>query len=808
MSNLKFKNNRTRARNIAEIIHTDVNGPIRQTGFNGEKYFVSFIDDFSRIAVVYCIKSKDEVFDCFEKYVNRIQNQTGNRIKEIRCDRGTEYLNRKFYTFAKNKGIWLRPSPAHTHELNGVAERFNRTVMDRARCLLTEANLEKRFWPECIKAAAYIGNRLIASNQLNATPYELFFGKKPNVSHFKIYGSIAFVRIPEVNRFSKLSPKSVKGFLVGYDDMGYRILVDEKVIVSRHVEFIEKDEQFIKITDNAFEDLNEEQNSIDEEENEDVEEKKEETEEIPSTRSKRDSKKPKWHDDYVIDANFSDIVIPNTYDEAIKSNEKIHWQEAMDREFKSLMKNKTWSLIDIEKVPNNTKIIQVKWVYRIKADGQYKARLVALGYQQPNLLNEEIYSPVAKMPTLKTLLSVVCNRGLFIEQMDVQTAFLNGNINTETYVYQPEGFILEQNKVCLLKKALYGLRESPRAWYECFHNYIISLGFDRSKHDNCLYTKTNKMAQVYILLYVDDLLICSSNYDELVKVKQKLSHRFEMTDLGKIKNFLGIEVEYIQDTKVMSLNQKTYIKSLTEKYQITESKSYKTPMEMNLKLELSESYDSNIKYRNLIGALLYISQGTRPDISYAVNYLSGFQNGYSKTHFKYALRILKYLYSTRNLVLKFDSSNSMSLIDCFVDADWAGDVTDRKSRSGILIHVLGNPVLWISRKQKVVTRSSCHAEFIALAEAVEELFFLKGIAEDLSITFINPIKIYEDNSGAKDLAMNGNFIKNSKHIDVSYHYVNDYVKKNVIEVCKVSSENQLADRLTKSLGSVRFEKLI
>lgn len=287
MSNLKFDHNRTRANRIAEIIHTDVNGPIKQVGFNGERYFVSFIDDFSRIAVVYCIKSKNEVFDCFEKYVNRIENQSDSKIKEIRCDRGTEYLNRKFYSFAKNKGIWLRPSPAYTHELNGMAERYNRTIMDRARCLLNEGNLEKKFWPECIKTAAYLGNRVIANNKFKLTPYELFFGRKPNISNLKMYGSTAFVRIPEVNRESKLSPKSMKGTLVGYDDMGYRILVDQQIIVSRHVEFIEKNEGFVRIPSNEFENTDNETNTPKEDEKNETEEEDLVTEDSHEKKQRR-----------------------------------------------------------------------------------------------------------------------------------------------------------------------------------------------------------------------------------------------------------------------------------------------------------------------------------------------------------------------------------------------------------------------------------------------------------------------------------------------------------------------------------------
>ncbi|XP_074032153.1 uncharacterized protein [Leptinotarsa decemlineata] len=629
---------------------------------------------------------------------------------------------------------------------------------------------------------------------------------------------------------NKLEPKSEKGTLIGYCDMGYRILVNNKIVESRHVKFIEQGERYIRITKENESDEKENESSAKENEstlirngcdgNEsdmydnssgeemDLNNREPEnmTEGVTNEVLKRIRKKPVWHDDYVIDAHCSNVVVPNTFSEAVKSNERVYWQKAMENELSSLHKNKTWTLVDISSVPDGNKIIQAKWIFKVKPNNLFKARLVALGYQQPRELEEEVYSPVARMPTLKSLLSVACSKGWHIEQMDVQTAFLNGKINSEVYIYQPEGFEKNENMVCLLNKALYGLRKSPRTWYDCFHEYMVTKKFVCSKYDSCLYIKDVGEKSVYVILYVDDLLLCSPDQAELKCIKEELNKRFEMKDFGKIKNYLGIDIDYDRDKKYMRLSQTKYIECIARTYNVIESKSYRTPLEINLKLEAAETCPVEIPYRNLIGALLYISQGTRPDISYAVNYLSGFQNNYSNTHFKYALRVLKYLYSTKNLMLNFNSLCEVH-VDCYVDADWASDIVDRKSRSGIIVRVLGNPVLWISRKQKVVTRSSCHAEYIALAEATDEVLFLIGIAKDLSLNVSEPVEIFEDNSSAKHLANNGNFSKNSKHIDVGYHYVHDYVKKEIIKVSKISSEEQLADILTKALSFVRFEKL-
>lgn len=811
MTNLPFHNNRRRANDILEIIHTDVCGPLNPTSYKGERYFVSFIDDYSKIAQVFCIKHKNEVFSCFVEYVKRVQNITGKRVKEVRCDNGKEYLNKDFFNFVKQEGIYLKPAPAYTHELNGVAERYNRTIMERARCLLSEAEIDKSYWPECITAAAYLGNRLLTNVSLKKTPYEIFFNEKPDASNLQLYGSQVYVRIPDERRSSKLNPKAVKGILVGYTDMGYKILIENKVIISRHVKFINKTTTWIKVNEDEEEGSESEMENKSKESDEEIlhkrnpnceEEKSSKSKEVDEiVRPRRQRKIPPKFNDYEVYVNYCNIQIPNTYEEAIQSNNSKKWNKAMNDEIKSLEENKTWKIVN---KPEDKKIVEVKWIYRIKSNGIYKARVVAKGFQQLYEENEEIYSPVARMTTLKVLLSTACVKNWQIEQMDVETAFLNGQIKSEVYIYPPDGYDVQPNKVCLLKKSLYGLRESPRDWYECFHDFMVNMKFERSSYDYCLYRRNVNNNKIYIILYVDDLLIFSDKNAAIKEIKGKLNKRFKMKDLGKVKQYLGIDIEYLPEKRSMFLSQESYIKTVAEKFNVTDSKPVSTPMELNLKLEPAEVENSSLKYRNLIGALLYIANGTRPDISFAVNYLSRYQNCFSDTHYKYALRVLKYLYHTRFLKLNYNG-NYDEVIDAYVDADWAADIIDRKSTTGILVRVFGNPVMWRSQKQKIVSRASTHAEFYALANCVEEVLPIKGVLCDLGVNVLNPVNVYEDNSGAIALAKNGKFCKNSKHIDISYHFVHDFEKKGIINVVKISTDEQLADILTKSLGKLKFQ---
>lgn len=437
----------------------------------------------------------------------------------------------------------------------------------------------------------------------------------------------------------------------------------------------------------------------------------------------------------------------------------------------------------------------------------YKARLVVKGYQQKEEI-DNTYSPVAKLETLKILLSSCCQNNLKIHQMDVETAFLNGDIKSEVYVNQPLGYDDNTNRVYKLHKALYGLKESPRMWYECFHKFMDDKGYNRAKHDYCLYYKDNLTDPVYIILFVDDLLICSRNVDKINEIKTSLSKRFCMKDEGKVKSYIGIDINYDEATNVMSLSQERYINSLVKKYKLETAKPYKSPMETNLRLEPAETINSEIKYRTIIGELLYISSGTRPDIAYSVNSLSRFQRSYDNSHFKYALRILKYLNSTKEVTLTYRKTNEIDVLDCLVDSGWAGDIVDRNSTTGYLIRLYGNIIFWKSRKQKTVTKSSTAAEYVALSEAITEVEFVKGLINEVfKIEIKKPIKVYEDNSGAVMISRYGNLSKKSKHIKIQYHYVNDSVVKNEIDVVKIDSKNNLADILTKSLSKDTFMKL-
>lgn len=346
---------------------------IAQLDMVEKNIFLTFIDDYSKCTRIFCIKSKAETASCFIEFVNLVENKFNKRVKKLQCDNGKEYLNRDIYDFIGHKGIELLPCPPYVHELNGVAERYNRSAMDIGRCLMREAKIHRRYWPEVIKTAAYLKNRTIANTVENKTPYEIFFGIKPNVEHLKIYGSRVYVRVPEVLRKSKWDDKAQLGVLVGYTENGYRVLLNNRIINARHVQVVEENTQLICLEKNYNEKQTDIENKIiesdiDENVDDAIETSSNKTLEVPvddenlsNNKDKlvieRKSKRkinpilrygnPVSHFIYV---NYIDANVPNTIEEAMSLHDYKQWQLAMDSEINSLNKNNTWQIVERPKI--------------------------------------------------------------------------------------------------------------------------------------------------------------------------------------------------------------------------------------------------------------------------------------------------------------------------------------------------------------------------------------------------------------------------------------------------------------------------
>jgi hypothetical protein len=486
------------------------------------------------------------------------------------------------------------------------------------------------------------------------------------------------------------------------------------------------------------------------------------------------------------------------------------WRRAMEAEMQSIEENKTWSLVDL---PPGHKPIGLKWVFKVKRDEhgaivKHKARLVAKGYvQRPGIDFTEVFALVARLESVRVLLAVAAHEGWEVHHMDVKSAFLNGDLQEEVYVAQPAGFVVQgaENKVLKLKKALYGLRQAPRAWNAKLDNTMLSLGFQKSEAEHGVYTRGTGEARLIVGVYVDDLIItgCSG----INKFKAEMKNKFSMSDLGLLSYYLGLEVQ--QTEEGIKIGQGAYAAKLVERSGLSDCNVCAVPMESRLKLskESKSPLVDATEYRSLIGGLRYLLN-TRPDITFAVNYVSRFLEKPREDHRLAVKHLLRYVAGTLDFGVFYSRGKKRDhqLIG-YSDSDYAGDADDRKSTSGMLYCLGASPITWNSWKQKVVALSSCEAEYIAAAYGACQGVWLARLLKDLVGGKLGAPTLRIDNKSAIDLAKNPVHHERSKHIETKYHYIRKCVEDGRIVLQQVPTGDQLADIMTKSLARVKFQEL-
>lgn len=804
MHKLPFPKTSWQAKSPLELVHSDICGPMQTPTPGRKRYFILFIDDYTRMMWIYFLNQKSEAFSTFMQFKAQAERESGFLIKSLRTDRGGEYLSNPFSEYCKANGIKRQLTTSYTPQQNGVAERKNRTIVEMARSMLKYKGIPNLYWAEAVHTAAYIMNRSPTKAVHNMTPYEAWHKKKPVVDHFKIFGSLAYALLPSQRR-EKFDSKGQKLIFIGYsnESKGYRLLDPStlKIIVSRDVIFDESSSWDFKEKQVVESDYYETPSPTEAGPSQ-VENGEKHRNEVESDEESPPKKTRPLVEIYERALLASE---PHSYEEASKDK---NWVNAMNEEMSTIKKNQTWELVDL---PKGKKTIGLKWIFKIKfnEDGsihKHKARLVAKGYsQQPGIDFTETYAPVARIETIRTVLAMAAQLELQVYQLDVKSAFLNGEIEEEVYVDQPEGFMTKglEEKVCHLKKALYGLKQAPRAWNSKINGYFIESGFKRSLSESSLYVKNVGNDFLVLCLYVDDLIYFGTNPNLVEEIKKNMMEKFAMSDLGSISYFLGIQVK--QSPGRIFLSQEKYIEDLLKKFNMSHCKPISTPMALNEKLHVNDDAEKidPTTYRKLVGSLLYIN--TRPDITHAVSLLSRFMNEPSKIHLSSAKRILRYLKGTKDHGIEFKKEDCCKLVG-YTDSDWAGSVDDRKSTSGY-IFCLGTKVIsWSSKKQKSVALSSAEAEYIAATDAACEGVWLRRILKDLKFEQKEPTTIFCDNMSTIAMTKNPVFHARSKHIELRHHFIRELVNEKEISMEFINTNNQPADFLTKAVTSEKFEK--
>lgn len=847
MTRGSFPQQSQRQTTTLELVHTDVCGPMRVPSAGKSTYFVEYIDDHTRWCEVRFIKSKSEVLQVTQEVVALWERQKQGKIRCIQSDNGTEYTNAEFEKFLKENGIRRRLTVPYTPEQNGVSERKNRTLVEMARCMLIQAGLPPMFWAEAVNTANYIRNRCPTKSLGGKTPHEAWFGKAPDVKHFREFGTRVLCLDNRPGK-GKLSNKCVDGIFVGYstESKGYRVWIPERktVIVSRDVKFLEQNEKksTLEEVSSDFEDLK--QSRI-EPHTVDIEITEEPTavqqEEIPQRlpgrpRIVRNGRRGRPRKQYRV-ANQQGGVAEEIFlaevpfQQAMTGPDSEDWQEAVASEIKSIIKNDTWEIVNR---PENERTIGSRIVLRnkFKSDGtmeRRKARLVAQGFsQQPGIHFNETFAPVARLSSIRILTSLAARLDMQINQFDVACAYLNGDLEETVYMETPKRlsetleFISEtegnseigqkakkmfnelasSNKVLRLRKALYGLKQAGKSWHTKLDSVLRKMGAKPTSADPCLYYIDDGGALILIAVYVDDIMVATKNPRNIQKFQEQLSREFEVRSLGPAGYCLGLEFSRGGDE--ISIRQKGYICDILERFGMSDCKPVSTPMEPGTKLMKPEGEptpeEAKLPYRELIGALTYLSTATRPDISYAVSCLSQFNNCYRRNHWTAAKRVLRYLKGTMNLGLVYRKGNEP--LRGHVDADWGSCPNDRKSFTGYAFILGGSPITWDAKKQKTVALSSTEAEYMALSEAAKEAIYLRGMLGELRME-TGQIEVFNDNMSASKLAENSVFHARSKHIDMRHHFIRDALKRKELKVLHAATDKMPADVLTKGLVRVR-----
>jgi transposase InsO family protein len=545
------------------------------------------------------------------------------------------------------------------------------------------------------------------------------------------------------------------------------------------------------------------------------------------------------------------ILVPKSYEEMLKSENLHEWKEAVKREYNCLMKNKTWVLVPR---PENQPVVSCKWIFDIKrnVDGsikKFKGRLVGRGFTQTKGVDYfETYSSVASMTSMKMVLSIANEKDWDIHQLDIETAYLNAEVKETIYMEQPQGFVEpgKEGYVCLLKKSLYGLKQSARNWNNCLGGFLKEIGLEQSKIDDCVYYyKDKKGSLVYVIVYVDDLIVTGNSNKIIVQIKDRLKKRFVVKDLGQVHQLLGMVVERDRKAKTMKIHQGPYIRRMLSEFDVTGVRPTSVPATRETYVEHIEAAFRGDKrtidfdYRSAIGAIMHLSNSTRPDLTNITRFLASFVSNYTDVHIRMVKKVLKYLEGVPDLGLfyqsssgettmlsyvhKFSKDDMKGMLHAYSDASWGDNYHDATSNSGIAIMLGENLVLWKSLKQREIAMNSMHSEYIAMSKCVEEIKFCRELLLELGLfkgvsTMITPnreakkmiekgVIIRGDNISSIIVANGSASKRRTKGINIKYHNVKQAIIDQLVKLEYVKSSENRADMFTKCLGRPTFEYL-
>ena len=837
-------------------VYVDFSGPFK-SGLHGHRIYMIFLHYSTHYVTVFPMDSKKGAELALQIYCNRHKD-----FDVLQCDEDSVLRSLGFQQRCAFNGLQLRFTSPHRHEFQGAVERVIRTLQDKARSMAAQSGLDRdKFWPYALVTASYLYNRTPTATQV--TPYERRYDTKPDVSNVRIWGCPVKVLSPNV--YPKNADRTYDGFFIGYPHYTlshgtYTVYKTEtdRVVQTRDVTFFEDDLDASKkpcspmpVTlsmefGSSDEDSSEDEgpkdqdthmddafaSSADESDNSSSSDDDEHQTTPPATprqpttavqpRPPRkrtrpvifdpsvEAKKPQLLSAKIVEgeheANLalsSAVIEPKSWRDAVASDT---WRTAMTEEWEAILAKGT---VEPVKRTKNMKVIRCRWIFKWKAhELRAKARVVVLGFMQ-DTSKLDTYAPTASHQAIRLVIMKASIHDWDLQQLDVNTAFLNADAPEDTYMAPPDGLGaighgIGPSEVFKLKKSLYGMATSPLAWYNNFKESLVKYGLEPSRIEPCLYTKGNTL---FVLVYVDDLLFTGTD-EQMTKFKTFISSAYEVKLQGEAKHFCGITLTRTKE--MIDISQETYVDQLLSRFAMTDSKPVATPMVDYLEPASTEVQDPDIAakfpYRELIGSLMFLMTQTRPDLSYAMSALSRYLHNFDESHWKAAKRVLRYIKGTKSYALRMKRSSvdKHSLV-CYSDSDWANGV-DRKSVSGIVILLDGTPLFWYSKKQTILALSSSEAELVGLCEANKRVEYAKQLLLAFDIDYSEPVDIKGDNQASLLIAARG-VITRTKHIDLRRFYIKDAVEEGRIKLSYVATDINLADICTKPVKKIVLERL-
>jgi hypothetical protein len=1017
MHQIPFPKVSERAKRPFDLVHTDLMGPVETVSAVGRnKYVLTLIDDCTRYAWVYFLRRKSQAAERIQRFFAFVETQFDRRIRSLRSDRGGEFLGNSFQDWLDALGVVHNLTLPYTPQQNGVAERYNRTVCDRARSMLFAADLPVRFWEHAVRYANWCTNRLPTSALVdNGIPYTALRERQPDLGMARVFGSMAHVWVrparkkkPKFTRHSMwgvflgISPES-KGwefYLPDSGEIGFlsrNALFHEDMFLKQYKAkraFLEGEEfpsPVVEDDDGFFVDpfpshlfapsqegpsghgapeapmpgdlqatphtmmappvqgesdqlplvpgvdplgggadhpnppkepesddvsvdvpaagflLPLPEGALEEGESDDAQEEGESDASDSSSNASSDSSGT--NDDVSVQRGLEEAPepegrpvrerrplevlsprmkgkshvfrrvmathsipqglskarrpalvsqcalspshvwrrggappgaafvvqpaaryqIPVNLKQVDASPFRENWREAILVEKGRLEDLGTWELVD---PPPGANILGSKWVFALKQnpDGtleRFKARLVAQGFGQKEGVDyDETFASTAGRATVRLFLAMVCAQGMHLHQMDVSTAFLYGAVDKEIYMKQPPGYEDGSGRVCKLLKSIYGLKQAPRIWANLLKENLLRMGFRVSQLDPSLFILEKDGQVLYLLDFVDDMLLASLSLDLTQWVKDQLSAAFTMKDLGEAEKYVGIHIHRNKETGEMWLHQAMYLLDLAERFDCVQGPFPDTPLPCDFVLfhpwELKDAGDvapppdykgkeddlldkeGHKRFQQIVGSLNYVAHTTRVDIAYAVNQLSRVCHCPRLRHLLAAERVVAYLAGTADWGLHFSREGGMYL-ECYTDANYGHDAT-KKSVTGLILTCAGGPIYWTSRKQDRITTSTCDAESLAVMTAVQYVEHARDQLAELGCTQMWPTPLFNDNSATIALCCDAVAHKKSVQLTRPMAYVRERTEFGVIQPIHVRTAYQPADFLTKRLSLDLFVK--